>query len=83
MTNKEGQEFMKFIKSIKMNADLSRDNLSQILVNQYKVFKLLPQGQQEIDFVEWASDIKRNHPIAKQYQNLRKNHFDKVRREIK
>lgn len=38
-------------------------------------------GQQEIDFVEWASNLNNKHPIAKAYQDLRKSHFKKLRKE--
>lgn len=37
---------------------------------------------EEVDFVEWASKLNNKHPIAKQYQNLRKDHFRKIRKDI-
>ena len=34
---------------------------------QYRVFRLTREGPEELNFVEWASDLNRNHPIAKLY----------------
>ena len=47
------------------NGSADKDDLMRTNSNQYKVFKLGPEGPEEINFVEWASDLNRNHPIAK------------------
>ncbi len=53
-----------------------------MISKEYKIFKLQPEGDQvEIDFVEWASNLNNRHPIAKAYQDLRKSHFNKLRKE--
>eukprot|EP00347_Sterkiella_histriomuscorum_P018595 403344913 len=63
------------------NGNGDKDDLLRSNSSQYKVFKLGPEGPEEINFVEWASDLNRNHPIAKQYQAQRKNFFDQIRKE--
>jgi len=53
-----------------------------MISKEYKIYRLLPDGiHEEVDFVEWASNLKNRHPIAIQYQNYRKSHFDKLRKE--
>jgi hypothetical protein len=54
-----------------MKKQLSKENLQEQLTSQYKVFRLTKDGSEEMDFVEWASNETRNHPIAKAYQNIR------------
>ena len=54
---------------IKSNAEINTENMQQMISKEYKIFKLMPEGgaQQEIDFVDWASNLKNKHPIAKGY----------------
>lgn len=39
-----------------------------MIIKEYKIFRLLPDGiSEEIDFIEWASNLNNRHPIAKAY----------------
>jgi hypothetical protein len=67
---------------IKQHAEINTETLTQVITKEYKIYKLMPEGgSQEIDFVEWASNLNNKHPIAKAYQDLRKSHFKKLRKE--
>jgi hypothetical protein len=55
------------MEKIKMKEDLTNENMKTFLASQYKVFRLTKDGTEEMDFIEWASDLNRNHPIAKDY----------------
>ena len=52
-----------------MKKDVSNDELNKTMNLSFKIFRLTHDGPEEFDFVEWASDLNRNHPIAKDYQN--------------
>ena len=70
------------MRRIRKNTDITNEKKLETLTGQYKVFRLIPEGQEQLDFVEWASDLTRNHPIAQAYQKIRKNHFDKLRKKL-
>ena len=75
--------FSQLINKIKESAEKNSENLQNQIITEYKIFRLLPGcPAEEIDFVEWASNLKNRHPIAKAYQNLRKTYFNKLRKEI-
>ena len=61
--------FSQLVQMIKSNAEINTENMQQMISKEYKIFKLMPEGgaQQEIDFVDWASNLKNKHPIAKGY----------------
>jgi hypothetical protein len=70
------------LTKIRESAEKNSENLQNMIIREYKIFRLLPDGvSEEINFVEWASNLNNRHPIAKAYQNLRKAHFSKLRKE--
>ena len=79
----KNSDFAKLINTIRQNAEMTSENLQQMISKEYKIFRLLPDGvSEEVDFVGWASNLKNRHPIAMQYQNFRRSHFDRLRKEM-
>ena len=75
--------FSQLIDKIKESTEKNSENLQNQIIKDYKIFRLLPGCQpEEIDFVEWASNLNNRHSIAKAYQSLRKTHFNKLRKEV-
>ncbi len=39
-----------------------------MITKEYKIFRLTADGgSEEVDFVEWASKLNNQHPIARQF----------------
>lgn len=78
----DSSSFSKLVNQIKMDKEVSKQNLQQMIIKEYKILRLTPDGEPEdVDFVTWASCLNNRHPIARAYQDLRKNHFNKLRKE--
>ena len=79
----KNSDFAKLIHTIRQNAEMTSENLQHMISKEYKIFRLLPDGvSEELDFVDWASNLKNRHPIAKQYQSFRRSHFDRLRKDM-
>jgi hypothetical protein len=60
--------FTQLITKIRESTEKNSDKLQNQIIKDYKIFRLLPGGpSEEIDFVEWASNLNNRHPIAKEY----------------
>jgi hypothetical protein len=60
--------FSQLLHKIRESAEKNSENLQNMIIREYKIFRLLPDGiSEEIDFVEWASNLNNRHPIAKAY----------------
>jgi len=56
----------------KLQRDLPFFNKNPVkeFVNKYQIFNLSPEGPEERDFKEWASNTLVDHPLAKKYRFL-------------